>query len=264
MENQDESSWRELQTVTTATRVIEALAELDGAGVTELASHLELSKSSVHAHLATLRKADYLTKDGDEYRLSYQFLLLGEYVRNGSLLFQFGRAKINHLAQETGHYAHLFTEENGLGINIHESRGEEASDYEYQSRKLQQREPLHVTASGKAILAYLPEDRVREIVQEHGLPQMTENTITREEELLEELETIRNRGFAINDEEEIAGFRAVAAPVRIQGDEILGSISVSGPTAFFSEEKLRDDISDRVMNTAGMIEVEINMSDESI
>lgn len=262
MENKNESSWRELKTVTTATKIIQALAELDGAGVTELAAHLELSKSSVHAHLATLREADYLTKAGDEYQLSYQFLLLGEYVRNGSLLFQFGRAKINHLAQETGHYAHLFTEENGLGINIYESRGDDASDYEYQSKKLQQREPLHVTASGKAILAHLPESRVREIVQRHGLPRMTENTITREEELFEELETIRDQGFAINDEEEIAGFRAVAAPVRVHGDQILGSISISGPTAFFTEDKLRKELSERIMTTAGMIEVRINMSDK--
>jgi DNA-binding IclR family transcriptional regulator len=261
MENADESSWRELKTVRTATTVVDALATLDGAGVTELAAHLELSKSSVHAHLATLREAGYLTKKGEEYRLSYQFLLFGEYVRNSSPLFEFGRSKANHLAQETGHYSHLFTEERGLGINVYESRGEKASDYEYQSRKLQQREPLHVTASGKVVLAHLPEERVQEIVREHGLARMTGNTITDEAKLLEELESVRENGFAINDEEEIDGFRAVAAPIRVRGDEILGSISVSGPTAFFSEEKLSEEISEKVMNAAGMIEVDINMSD---
>ena len=259
MPNDNGNSWRNLQTVEAATEIIEALAELDGAGVTELADHLDISKSTVHSHLSTLLEADYLVRSGNEYQLSYQFLLLGEYVRNDSALFQFGRSRANDVAIETGHYSHLYVEEKGLGINIYEAKGEKAGNYEYQSLKLQQREPLHVTASGKAILACLPEKRVKEIIRRHGLDPYTENTITSEKELFEELDTISDQGYAINDEEEVEGFRAVAAPVQIKG-AVIGSLSVSGPETIFSGYYLTDELPERLVNATNLIEVDINMS----
>jgi len=255
----DDESWRKLKTVDTTVEIIEALAELDGAGVTEVASAVGISKSSAHSHLATLHAVDYLEKENDEYSLSYQFLLIGEFVRNRSPLYQYGRTKINEIATETGHYAHLFVEEKGLGVNIYEARGEYAGDYEYQSLKLQQREPLHVTATGKAILAHLPERRVREIIDIHGLERYTENTITDETKLFEELERIRSQGYAVNDEEEVNGFRAVGAPIRTKEQEVLGSISISGPATFLRNETLEQDIPEKVVEAAEMIRVEINM-----
>lgn len=261
MEKNDGSSWRTLQTVERATGVIRVLAERNGAGVSVIAEELGMSASSTHSQLATLHEADYLVREDGEYRLSYKFLLLGEYVRNNSALFQFGRAEADALAEETGHYVHLFTEEKGLGVNIYESRGEHAGDYEYQSMKLQHREPLHITASGKAILASLDRSDVRTILDRHGLEQYTENTITDESTLLEELDTIRDQGYAINDEEEIVGFQAVAAPIQAKSGAVVGSISVAGPSRFFGNEEFTEEIPEQVINAANMIQVNINMSD---
>jgi DNA-binding IclR family transcriptional regulator len=182
-------------------------------------------------------------------------------VRNSSPLFRFGRTEADALADETGHYVHLYTAENDLGINIYEARGEHAGDYDYQTLKLQRREPLHVTASGKTILASLDRDEVRTIVRRHGLERYTENTITDEATLFEELDRIRERGYAVNDEEEIVGFQAVAAPVQAHGDAVIGSISVAGPTRFFDDRELREEMSEQVINAAKMIQVNINMSD---
>mgnify|MGYP002762265230 FL=1 len=261
MEENTNSSWRTLKTVKRATEIIRALSELDGAGVSEVADRVDLSRSSTHSQLATLHEADYLVKDGGEYRLSFEFLLLGEYVRNNSLLFQFGRTEADTLADETGHYVHLFTDEDNLGINVYEARGEHAVDYDYQTLKLQRREPLHITASGKTILANLSQAEVEAVIQQHGLEQYTENTITDEGTLFEELERIRERGYAINDEEEIVGFQAVAAPIQTGSDTVIGSISVAGPTRFFDDNELRDEISEQVINAANMIQVKINMAD---
>jgi DNA-binding IclR family transcriptional regulator len=256
----DDSSWRRLKTVDDATAIIRALSRLDGAGVTELSDYLDISKSSVHSHLATLRNAGFLVKEGDDYRLSYEFLLLGEYIRSSTPLYEFGKSKANDLAAETGHYAHLYVEEMGLGINIYEAQGARAGNYEYQSLKLQQREPLHVTASGKAVLAHLSAERVDEIVEEHGLERYTENTITDEEALFDELERIREQGYAVNDEEEVDGFRAVAAPIRVEGDRVLGSISVSGPRTQLSGDSFTEELPERVLNASNLIQIDINMS----
>lgn len=260
MENNTDSSWRTLKTVTRTTEIIRTLIQLDGGGVSAVAERLDMSVSSVHSHLATLHQADYLVKEDGEYQLSYEFLTMGEYVRNSSDLFRFGREEADSLAEETGHYVHLFTEEKGLGVNIYEARGDFAGEYDYQSLKLQRREPLHVTASGKAVLASLDEPTVRRIIDRHGLERYTENTITDESALFEELDRINKRGYAVNDEEEIIGFRAVAAPVEASDGDVVGSISVAGPTRVFDDDLLTEEIPDQVVNAANMIQVNINMS----
>ena len=262
MEKKTDSSWRTLKTVKRATEIIRTLVEFEGAGVSTVAEHLDMSVSSAHSHLATLHEVDYLVKEDGEYRLSYEYLMLGEYVRNSSPLFRFGREEADELADETGHYVHLYTEEKGLGVNIYEARGDSAGEYNYQSLKLQRREPLHITASGKAVLANLEEAWVRNIIDRHGLEQYTENTITSEAALFEELAQIRDQGYALNDEEEITGFKAVAAPVEAANGDVVGSISVAGPTRVFEDELLTEELPDQVVNAANMIQVNINMAQQ--
>lgn len=260
MEKDDDSSWRTLQTVERATEIIRVLSELDGAGVSTVAERLDISVSSAHSHLATLHETDFLVKQEGQYHLSYRFLHLGEYVRNSSELYKYGRSEADKLADETGHYVHLFTEEKEMGINIYEARGEHAEEYDYQSLKLQRGEPLHISASGKAVLATLPTEKVRAHIQQHGLEPYTDNTITDETALFNELDRIRKRGYAVNDEEEIVGYSAVAAPVQTEGDAAIGSISVAGPTRFFDSGSVIENIAERVMTAANITQVNINMS----
>lgn len=260
MAKNEASSWRELQTVRTAVEILEILAETESAGVTEIADRLECSKSSIHSQLSTLEAVGYLTRSGTSYRLSNGLLLIGERIRSNTPIFRFGRKQAEALAAETDHYAHLYVEEDGLGVNIYDARGELASDYDYQSLKLQHKEPLHITATGKAILAQKPDTEIRDIIEEHGLERHTPHTITDEQVLLDELETIRKCGFAVNDEEEIEGFRAVAAPVCVDNGNILGSISVSAPKAYFDAERFETTIPKLVTRAANVIEVQYNMA----
>jgi len=262
-EHPERDSPRTLKTLTTAFRVIRALEELDGARVTELAGHLDLSKGAVYNHLATLRENNYVVKEGDTYKLSLQFLLLGEYVRNQNTLYEIGGPEIENLAEATGEYAHLSTEQHGLGINLHKVRGEKAVGSDYQTAKLQRPDFLHYSATGKAILAYLPEEQVEEIVDRYGLTRKTENTITTREELFDAIERIRERGYAYNDEEEIEGLRAVGAPIRDREGNVLGSLSVSGPTSRMKSDRLHETVPEMVTSTANIIEVNINMANRS-
>lgn len=263
MPKDDDTDPRTLKTVLKATEVVDTLMKLDGAGVTELAQSLDISKSSSYTYLKTLERSEFVTKTGNEYHLSYNFLVFGEYVRNQSLLYQVGKTEIDELAAETGQYAHLVVEENGRGINLYKSKGEKAIGDDYQTAKLQQRDYLHITASGKAILAHLSRERIEEIIEQYGLPARTEQTITNRDELREELAAIRDQGFAYNDEEEIEGFRAVGAPIKHRNGEILGSVSVSGPTSVLDKDTFYEEITDLVTRTANIIEVNINMSNRS-
>ncbi|KAB1187494.1 MULTISPECIES: IclR family transcriptional regulator [Haloferax] len=251
---------RTLSTVDMSVNVIRALEELNGARAADLVEHLDISKSTVYNHLATLSKNNLVVKEDDTYHLSLQFLLLGEYVRNQQLLYQVGKEEVESLAEKTGEYAHLSTEQHGLRISLFKVRGEQAVGGEYQRSKTQRPDNLHTSSTGKAILAYLPRSRVEEIIDRHGLPKKTDASITDREELFDELDTIRDRGFACNDEEEIEGLRAVGAPIRDRNGTVLGALSVSAPTSRMKGDQFHDVIPGMVTSTANVIEVNMNMA----
>jgi len=257
-DRRNSTSPRTLTTVQRAFDVVRTLQELDGAGVTELAEELGISKSSAYNYLSTLRESQYAVKEGDTYRLSYQFLHVGEYVRRTTDVYRYGMEELDLLAHDTGRYVHLATEQHGLGVNLYKVRGEEAIGSRYQESKLQRPDYLHVSATGKAILASLPRERVEWILKEYGLVGRTANTITDPDELFAELERTRERGYSVNEEEEIEGIGAVGAPVLNRNDELLGSISVSGPAHRMQQPAYRERMAEAVTDTANVIEVNIN------
>jgi DNA-binding IclR family transcriptional regulator len=258
-EDPSSGSARTLETVSRAFDVIRALEELDGARLTELADHLDLSKSVVYNYLATLRDERFVVRQGDVYSLSLQFLLVGEYVRNQNTLYRNAKAELEELAETTGEYAHLSTEQHGLSVNLYKVSGEKAVGSDYQVGKLQRADYLHFSATGKAILSALPRERVEWILDRYGLPARTDETITDRAALFEELDRIRERGYALNDEEEIKGLQAVGAPVENDHGEVLGSISVSGPVERMKEPDYHDRVVDAVVSTANVVEVNVNM-----
>lgn len=251
-----------LQTVSRAIEVINILAHSDRVGVTELANELSLSKSTVHTYLKTLEQSGYVVKDGNKYALAYKLWLLGESIRNRSYLYRIAREEVDDLAAETGQYAHLTVAENGKGVNLFQTKGDEASTYDYQTRKTQHMEPLHITASGKAILASLPRETTNSIIDQHGLPRRTPHTITNREELLSELDLISERGYSFNDEEEIEGFRAVGAPILGPEGRVFGAVSASGPRSTLKDDRFREEFPNMVTRTANLIQVAINMSSD--
>lgn len=254
---------RTLKTVDVAAQVINAVRENGGLGVTALADRLDISKSTAHIHLTTLEENGFLVQRDDQYEIGFKFLVFGEYARNRSPLYRYGKPEVDKLAEETSQYTHIVVEENGYGVNLYQVRGDTSISDEYQSEKLQHRDHLHYTASGKAILAHLPRARVEEIIDHHGLPARTENTITSPEALFDELAEIRECGYALNDGEEVEGFRAIGAPIRNPDGAVLGSLSVSGPASLVQDDQSEEPLSERVIRAANVVEVSINMNNQS-
>jgi len=246
---------RTLSTVERACDVVETLQEYDGATVSDLAEHLDMSPGGVYNHLATLRERNYVVKRGETYHLSLRFFNRGMYVRNQRLLYTAGKHEIERLAEETGEYAHLMAEEFGRGLYLLKVKGEKAISEEFEQQKQEYPDYLHLSSTGKAVLSELPRERVEEIVDQHSLPAVNENTITDKESLFQELETIRDRGYALNDQEEIRGTRAIGAPIMTE-DHVYGAVSISGPVSRFDESRL-DEIADQVLQVANVISVNI-------
>ncbi|MEA5388029.1 IclR family transcriptional regulator C-terminal domain-containing protein [Haloarculaceae archaeon H-GB2-1] len=119
---------------------------------------------------------------------------------------------------------------------------------------------LHATAVGKAYLAHLADDRRAALLDDLDLAELTDSTHTDREELEAELASIREQGFAFNDEERFVGMRAVGAPVLGPDDEVLAAISVSGPTTRMEGERYREEIPEQVTQTARIIGIRATYS----
>lgn len=254
----DDREPRTLKTVETTCSVLNALKETGGATVTDLSNRLELSKGAVYNHLVTLRREGFVRKVDGRYDISFRFHNFGVAVKHRSLLYTAGRSEAERLAAETGESVNLMVEEFGKGIYLFKEYGREGIAGEFHDTLLEETDFLHWSGSGKAILAQFDEERVRRIADEHGLPAATDRTITGVSALLDDLADVRDRGgVARNDEEQVRGIRAVGAPVTNGEGDVLGSVSISGPTSRITDEKFYETYPTIVSRSANIIEVSI-------
>lgn len=231
--------------------VVSALDEIEHAGVTEIADHISLPKSTVHYHLDILNDSGFVVKDGEKYRLSLRFLEIGERARRRVPLYEVAGPEVERLADETGELAVVMIEEQGLGVYLCKSKGRNAIDID---APIGRHAHLHNRALGKAILSQLSKQRVRSIVERRGLPATAQNTITNEKKLLDELKVIRNEGVAYNEQESVEGMRGIGVPI-VDGEEVLGAISIAGPTARMDGEEVKDEMIDLLNKSKNVIEL---------
>jgi len=243
-----------IKSARTTLEMLETIREHQEPTLSELTEEFDLSKSSVHNYLSTLKQEGYVLKDGDSYKIALRLLEFGGYARHGEQLYEIGKDKVTELAEETGEMANLLIEEDGMGIYLHRAHGAQSVQTD---SYIGQRVHLHNTALGKTILANLPEERVDAIIEEHGLPATTENTITDRDELFQELDRVREEGVAYDDEARVRGLRCVAVPILNNNDRIEGAISLSGPTSRFQGEVYRSEIPEMLKNATNVIELNI-------
>jgi len=243
---------KRVKSVDTTCEIIEAIKEHNGAGVTQLADDLGYAKSAIHKHLVTLKDNNYVVGRDGEYRVSLQFLEMAEHVKEQLGVYDIVRKAVDDLAAETGEVVQFAIEEHEQAVCLYKSRGEDAVET---ASSIGERERLHSTALGKTILAYLPEERVHNILDNQGMPERTPNTITDRDELFKHLEEIRQQGYAVDDQENIRGLRCVGAPVIGPEENIFGALSVSGPARRMNQERIDTELKEHLLNAANVIQI---------
>ncbi|NHN49126.1 IclR family transcriptional regulator [Halostella sp. JP-L12] len=246
---------RPVQTVETASTLLERIKERGGATLPELTAELDLAKSTVHRHLGTLEELDFVVRDGDEYRVGLRMLDFGIHAREQQDVFHEATDTVDELAAETGEKVWLITHEHGRSVHLYGATGKRS--VRTPAREGEQGY-LHQLAAGKAILATFPRERVERVVDEHGLPAATDRTITDTEPLFEELAAVRERGFAFNRGESIPRLNAVGAAITDDEGEAVAAISVSGPSNRVKGDFLTKELPDLLLGVTN--EVEINLS----
>jgi DNA-binding IclR family transcriptional regulator len=248
---------RTVQSDDTLFDIVEFIRDRDRVGVTDIATELDIAKSTVHAHLTTLSQRGYVVNDDGEYRIGLQFLRHGIHAQTSNDLYSIAKKKVTQLAQQTGERAWCHVEENGVAYYLCGAEGEHPVRPPVQVGEWVH---LHQISGGKAILAHLPEERTREIIDRYGLPAKTEHTITDEATLFETLDGIRQRGYAFNEEESLRGLHAVGAPVREADGPVRGALSVSGPANRLTGEKFREELPELLLGATNELEINITYS----
>jgi DNA-binding IclR family transcriptional regulator len=237
-----------VKATSTSATVIDALLELDGATVTELTNHLQLSKSSVHNHLRTLAGLGYVVREGWTYHVSLQFLEVGAAVRRRFRIHQAGVEEARALTS-AGFDASLVVLQDGTAVCIATAAG--GSDPPVV--EVGDRLPLHCTAGGKAMLAALDRDAADAVLDEGPLPGHTENTITDRAELFDHLDEVETRGLALEREEWREGVRGIGSAVTDSDSTLLGALYVTGSADQLSGKTLQQDASGLVLSSANRI-----------
>lgn len=250
----DNNKTRGVKTTETVFDILEQLHEENGCRITEIAESLGIAKSTAHRHLTTLEQKKYVFKENDVYFLGLKFLKMGEDARTRKDYYTLAEPIVEEIAETTGERAQFLVEEHGKAVYLYRSVGEHGVQTE---ASIGTRIDLHSTASGKVILAYLPEDRVVEIIEEQGLTPRTNQTITETDALFEELEEIRKRGYSYNDQESVEGLRGLSVPVTDLSDHIIGALSISGPTQRMKGERFREDLPELLLGFANELELNI-------
>lgn len=248
---------KKIQSVQKTFNIIRTIQELDGASLTAIARKLDMPQSTTHNYLQSLTDSKYLVKRDGTYHVGIRFLEHGAYARNQMDIYEVAKPEVDRLAEETGELANLLVEEHGLGSYLHRARGQDAVQVE---AHVGTRVYLHSTALGKAILSHMPTERRDEILDRHGLPERTPRTTTDREELLDELEAVRDRGYAFDDGERLEGLRCVAAPVQSKSGRILGAVSVSGPKNRLRGDRIDEELPQWLLEAVNVIELNITHS----
>jgi DNA-binding IclR family transcriptional regulator len=201
---------RRVESVKTAIELVNTLQRLGRATPAQLTRELDLSKSSVHNYLGTLETEGYVVNDDGVYRLGLRFLTHGAGAKKALTIEQSVLDTVASVAETFSRTACWITEESGRGYVIERSAVEDGPRY----GSLGKRSYLHTNAPGKAVLALADDEYVDAVCDQHGLPERTRKTTTDRETLREELDAIRERGFAVSDGEAMLGIVSIGVAFR--------------------------------------------------
>ncbi|MEO6349147.1 MAG: IclR family transcriptional regulator [Candidatus Limnocylindrales bacterium] len=217
-------------------------------GVSELSRALNLKKATTHRLLASLRRRDIVAQDPvtRRYQLGMRLWQLGMLALNQVDWIDRARPYLRQLRDETGETTHLAILDEGQVLYIDKVESEHSLRMPSQvGRRL----PAHCTGVGKALLAYLTAAALADVIERHGLPSFTPATIIERHILVAELASIRERGYAVDDEEIEPGLRCIAAPIRGHSGDVVAAISIAGPSSRVRREEV-DRYADRVVAAA--------------
>jgi len=253
---EDRPKGGQVQSITRALSILNALCDSgDGMSLTEVAETVGLAPSTAHRLLTTLQAERFVRFDSSAtaWQIGVQAFIVGNAFLRTRQVVGLARPYMQRLMNECGETVNLAVEDNGEAVYMSQ----------VESRQMMRaiarpggRVKMHCSGVGKAVLAWMSDIEVAKILRVHGLPRMTQHTLDSPQRLRDDLEEIRARGYAIDDEENAIGLRCVSAPIFDENGDPLAALSLSGPAARIPDPKLAA-LGSMVMQTSEKITAEL-------
>jgi DNA-binding IclR family transcriptional regulator len=226
-----------VQSVERAVTILEILARLGEAGVTELAGEIGVHKSTAFRLVSTLEQRGLVeqSEERGKYQLGVGVLRLAGATTARLDVVQEARPICRKLSADTGETVNIAVLSDRAALYLDQFAGASALQ---PHNWVGQHIPLHATSNGKVLLSGLPEDQLDRLLP--SLPAYTETTITTRRRLRRELEQVREQGYALAVDELEVGLAALAAPIRNAHGDVIASLSLSGPTFRLDEARIHD------------------------
>lgn len=221
----------------------------------DLAARVNLPKSTVVRLLSILEERGYVERSAetDRYRIGIRAFEIGSIYIQSTRLEAEAQPFLKELAQECNQTANLAVLDQGEIVHITVVAPSRPIRF---YATIGQRDAAHCTGLGKALLAGLSDEELEAVIARRGLTQRTDRTVSTMSELSAQLAEIRERGYAIDDEESVPGLTCIAAPIRDDKDRVVASVSVSGQSAEFGEPHLSRHI-EAVKNASRLISIRL-------
>jgi len=242
------SSQATIQSLERALDVLDALARSSGLTLTELAEDLGQSPATMHRVLSTLETRQVVETDAQTqaWHIGPMAFRLGSAFLRRSGVAERSRPAMRDLMQATGETSNLGIERNGEIMFVSQIETQEAIRAFFPPGTTS---PMHASGIGKALLSCYSDAKLDRFLKQTKLDRFTDKTISQAASLREDLDLVRMRGWAFDDEEKSNGMRCVAAPVFDLYGEAVAGLSVSGPTQRMTSDRI-DRIGELVRDAA--------------
>jgi len=226
------------QSLTRALTLLERLSESPkGLQLTDLSYQLGMPAATVHRLLTTFEELNFVEQDPEQglWFVGLKTFTVGNAFLNRRNYVAIARPHMHSLVEQCGETVNLGVIDDGEVVFISQVESQEVMRMIV---KLGSRSPIHASGVGKAMLANMPRQRVSKILERRGLTRYTDHSIDNPALLRDELEQIRQQGYALDDEEHAVGLRCVAAAIFDENGQALAAISLSGPKARMVDDRL--------------------------
>ena len=245
-----------VQVLERAVDILQVLSE-DSRELTaaEVADRLSLHKSTIHRLLTVLDQHRLIRRNAEtgRYALGLRLFEFGTRAVRGLRLRDQAQPYLDQLARETGETAHICVLDRGDMVSIGYAEGPRSLRM---PATVGRRTPAYCSAVGKALLAYLSEGALDDVLSERPLRACTNKTLVTRAALLDDLRQTRTRGYSIDDEEIEKGLRCVGGPVWNYTGEVVAAISVAGPAFRITKGRVRA-VARAVLATTRALSIEL-------
>jgi IclR family KDG regulon transcriptional repressor len=228
----------QVQSVDRSFFLLEYIAKNEPVSLNELVEAIGLSKTTVHRLVSALIENKYVEKNNltHQYSLSFKLFQLGNSSLQKNDYLNIAKSLISKLSNEINETCHLVIEDHQEVLYIEKFTPNNM--FKAMASKVGQRAPMYCTAVGKSILSTYDNERIKAIWEQTDITAYTDNTITNFDDFMQEIETIRQQGYAEDKEENEKGITCVGTFFVNYKNEVKGAISLSFSTSQLDKKDL--------------------------